>query len=75
MWMGNVYVGKLNLKLRFSLIRKMICHCSHCQINSGTAFGYIVGAVNDSFKLLKGEMSFYLKSADSGAKRELTFCR
>ena len=51
-----------------------ICHCSDCQINSGTAFGYVVGAVNDSFNLLTGELSFYIKSADSGAKRELAFC-
>ena len=51
-----------------------ICHCTDCQINSGTAFGYVIGAVNDSFKLLTGEMSFYIKSADSGAKRELAFC-
>ena len=51
-----------------------ICHCTDCQINSGTAFGYVVGAVNDSFKLLAGELSFYIKSADSGAKRELAFC-
>ena len=42
--------------------------------NSGTAFGYVVGAVNDSFNLLKGELSFYIKLADSGAKRELAFC-
>ncbi|MDC3108048.1 GFA family protein [Paracoccaceae bacterium] len=51
-----------------------ICHCTDCQINSGTAFGYVVGAVNDSFKLLTGELSFYIKSADSGVKRELAFC-
>ena len=51
-----------------------ICHCTDCQINSGTAFGYVVGAVNDSFNLLKGELSFYIKLADSGAKRELAFC-
>ncbi len=31
-------------------------------------------AVNDSFNLLKGELSFYIKLADSGAKRELAFC-
>ena len=31
-------------------------------------------AINDSFNLLKGELSFYIKLADSGAKRELAFC-
>ena len=51
-----------------------ICHCTDCQINSGTAFGYVVGAVNDSFKLLRGQLSFNIKVADSGEKRELAFC-
>ena len=50
---------------------KTICLCTDCQINSGTAFGYVVGAVNDSFKLLSGKLSFYIKVADSGEKREL----
>ena len=47
-----------------------ICHCTDCRINSGTEFGYIEGAVNDIFNLLKGKLSFYIKLADSGAKRE-----
>ena len=42
--------------------------------NSGTIFGYAVGAVNNIFKLLKGKLSFYNKITDSGAKRELAFC-
>ena len=71
--MGHVCVGKLSLKRMLTQETTTICHCTDCQINSGTAFGYVVGAINDSFNLLKGELSFYIKLADSGTKRELAF--
>ena len=39
-----------------------ICHCTDCQVNSVTAFGYVVGAINDSFKLMKtGANTVYVK--------------
>ena len=51
-----------------------ICHCTDCQINSASAFGTVVTLVNDTFDLQSGELSTYIKTADSGAKRALTFC-
>ena len=71
---GKCLCGKIQYEAEIDPNTTTICHCTDCQINSGTAFGYVVGAVNNSFKLLNGEMSFYIKSADSGAKRELAFC-
>tara|TARA_X000001036_G_scaffold410457_1_gene422357 strand:- start:122 stop:532 length:411 start_codon:yes stop_codon:yes gene_type:complete len=71
---GKCLCGKIQYEAEIDPNTTTICHCTDCQINSGTAFGYVVGAVNDSFKLLSGEMSFFIKSADSGAKRELAFC-
>ena len=71
---GTCLCGQIQFEANVDPETTTICHCTDCQINSGTAFGYVVGAVNDSFKLLKGELSFYIKLADSGAKRELAFC-
>ena len=71
---GECLCGQIQFEAEIDPKTATICHCTDCQINSGTAFGYVVGAVNDSFKLLTGELSFYIKSADSGAKRELAFC-
>ncbi len=51
-----------------------ICHCTICQRNSGTAFGVVVNIVNDSFKLLSGELKSYESYADSGNLRSRTFC-
>ena len=71
---GKCLCGKIQYEAEIDPNTTTICHCTDCQINSGTAFGYVVGVVNESFKLLEGEMSFYIKLADSGAKRELAFC-
>ena len=67
---GTCLCGQIQFEADIDPETTTICHCTDCQINSGTAFGYVVGAVNDSFNLLKGELSFYIKLADSGAKRE-----
>ena len=66
--------GKIQYEAEIDPNTITIRHCTDCQINSGTAFGYVVGAVNDSFNLFSGETSFFIKLADSGAKRELAFC-
>ena len=71
---GTCLCGQIQFEAIVDPETATICHCTDCQINSGTAFGYVVGAINDSFNLLKGELSFYIKLADSGAKRELAFC-
>ncbi|MEM7243554.1 MAG: GFA family protein [Pseudomonadota bacterium] len=51
-----------------------ICHCTDCQINSASAFGTVVTLMPGTFKMQSGELSTYIKTADSGAKRALTFC-
>ncbi len=71
---GTCLCGQIKFEAIIDPETATICHCTDCQINFGTAFGYVVGAINDSFNLLKGELSFYIKLADSGAKRELAFC-
>ena len=30
----------------------IICHCTDCQINSGTAYGVVVGKINGKFNLV-----------------------
>tara|TARA_B100001123_G_C15167355_1_gene969932 strand:- start:457 stop:852 length:396 start_codon:yes stop_codon:yes gene_type:complete len=51
-----------------------VCHCTDCQINSGTAYGVVVGVVGEGFRLLDGNLTYYEKIADSGARRSLAFC-
>ena len=66
---GNIhYVAEVNPETA------TICHCEDCQVNSGSAFGYVIGVRDNNFNLKKGELSFFIKIADSGSKRELGFC-
>ena len=51
-----------------------ICHCTDCQTHSATAYGVVVGIVDEEFRLLGGELKTYEKIAESGTVRALTFC-
>ena len=51
-----------------------ICHCTDCQRLSGSAFRTVVFVPESKFKLLNGTLKTYVKVADSGNKREQTFC-
>jgi hypothetical protein len=51
-----------------------ICHCTDCQRLSGSAFRAVVHAPGDTFRILSGEPTIYVKTAESGAKRVQGFC-
>ncbi len=51
-----------------------VCHCSDCQTHSGSAYGVVVGIVDEDFELLIGTLKTYSKVAASGTVRALTFC-
>ena len=50
-----------------------ICHCTDCQMLTGTAFRAVVSAPAASF-VLHGQPTVYVKTADSGTKRRHAFC-
>lgn len=51
-----------------------VCHCSDCQIMSGTAFRTVVPVAADQFKLLHGTPKTYVKISESGKPRTMAFC-
>src|SRR5258706_3101228 len=51
-----------------------VCHCADCQALTGSAFRANVQVPAASFRLLRGEPSTYIKTADSGARRAHAFC-
>ena len=52
----------------------IVCHCTDCQVLSGSAFRVNVKAEADSFKLTKGTLKNYTKVGDSGDPRVQAFC-
>ena len=53
---------------------KVICHCSDCQMLSGSAFRTVALTRQDGFTLLTGELKTYVKTGESGARRPQAFC-
>ena len=52
-----------------------ICHCTDCQTSSGTAFRTNVRVPGNTFKMLSGTPTMYIKTtAESGNPRAQAFC-
>ncbi len=52
----------------------MACHCTDCQTLSGAAFRAVVPTQPGTFGLLCGTPKVYVKTAESGNRRQQTFC-
>ena len=71
---GSCHCGNIQFEAEIDLDKVTICHCTDCQRMTGAAFRTVVPALKNSFKLLKGEPTTYLKIAESGNRRIQGFC-
>lgn len=71
---GACLCGAVTYSAKVDPARVAMCHCADCQINSGTAFGLVVGVIDNRFTLLTGTLQAYDKIAESGRVRTLSFC-
>lgn len=71
---GSCHCGAIRFEADVDPARTVICHCSDCQIMSGSAFRTVVQAPADKFTLLRGKPKIYEKTGDSGNRRALAFC-
>ena len=71
---GACHCGNITYEAEIDPEKVAICHCTDCQTLSGSAFRTIAFTREGTFKLLSGELKIYLKTADSGARRQQTFC-
>ena len=51
-----------------------VCHCTDCQVLSGSAFRIGVPLPEEDFTLLSGKPKTFVKTAESGNKRAQVFC-
>ena len=70
---GSCHCGRITFKADLDLDKVGICHCSDCQTLSASAFR-TVAMVPESDLHLTGTPKVYIKTGDSGAKREQAFC-
>jgi hypothetical protein len=70
---GECHCGKISFTAQVDPARVMVCHCSDCQVLSGSPLRAVVAAPIDSF-VLRGRPKSYIKVAQSGNRRDNVFC-
>ena len=71
---GGCHCGFIAYEAEVDPDRVEICHCTDCQMLSGSAFRTVVPAMAGSFRLLAGQPKTYVKTAESGNRRVQAFC-
>lgn len=71
---GSCHCGAIRYEADIDPAAVGICHCTDCQIFSGSAFRITVMAGKDRFRLIAGTPKIYVKTAESGNQRAQAFC-
>lgn len=71
---GSCHCGNIAFEAEADPEKTAICHCTDCQVLSGTAFRTLIFTRREDFKLLSGEPKTYVKTGESGRRRAQTFC-
>ncbi len=71
---GGCHCGAIAYEAEIDPETVGICHCTDCQALSASVFRTILPVPEDDFRILSGEPKIYVKTGDSGAKREQAFC-
>ena len=72
---GSCNCGFLTFEAEADPEKVSICHCTDCQSSTGSAFRTNVPVPGDTFRMLSGTPTIYVKTtADSGNPREQAFC-
>jgi hypothetical protein len=72
---GGCHCGAMAYEAEIDPEKVGICHCTDCQMLTGSPYRVSVPAPSATFKWLRGEPSIYVKTtAGSGTKRKHAFC-
>ncbi len=71
---GSCLCGHITYEAEVDPSNVGVCHCTDCQVLSGSAFRVGVPLPEENFTLLSGEPKTYVKTAESGNKRAQVFC-
>lgn len=70
---GQCHCGAVHVSAQVDPARVFVCHCTDCQVMTGSAFRVVVPVLAESL-VVQGETTQYAKTADSGAVRWQCFC-
>jgi hypothetical protein len=71
---GRCHCGEIAYEAEVDPARAGICHCTDCQMLSGSAYRASVTVDRVDFSITRGHPKIYVKTAESGNKRAHAFC-
>jgi hypothetical protein len=71
---GHCHCGLITYEAEVDPALVSACHCSDCQMLTGSAYRVSLPAPSKSFVLRGGHPKTYIKIAQSGARRVHAFC-
>ena len=71
---GGCHCGNITYEAEVDPDSVNLCHCTDCQRMTGTAYRVTVRSLKGGFKLLSGQPTIYIKTAESGNQRAQAFC-
>src|SRR6185295_3967403 len=71
---GRCHCGRITYEAIVDPAMAGICHCTDCQMLTGSAYRATVPAPRETFSLRTGQPKTYVKTAESGNKRVHAFC-
>lgn len=71
---GSCHCGAITYEAELDTEAIGICHCTDCQAMSASAFRTFGTVKAGDFHLLSGNPKIYIKTGDSGNRREQAFC-
>lgn len=71
---GSCHCGKISYEAIVDPAKVSLCHCTDCQMLTGSAYRASVPAPAATFVLHSGQPKTYIKTAESGTKRAHAFC-
>jgi hypothetical protein len=72
---GSCHCGHVRFEADVDPDKVGLCHCTDCQVSTGSAFRTNVPVPGNAFTMLSGEPTIYIKTtAESGNPRAQAFC-
>jgi hypothetical protein len=71
---GGCHCGALRFEAEIDATRIVVCHCADCQTMGGGAFRTMTPVPSGSLRMLSGDPTIYVKTAESGRQRAQAFC-
>ncbi len=71
---GRCHCGRITFEAEVDPATVTICHCTDCQMLTGSAFRANIPTAAADFVLRSGTPKSYVKTAESGNRRRHAFC-